>query len=67
MLILRDKSYSIESNIDSKVVDFADRWDKINEMAENSHPIIKNSSKRWRKRISGYTKPIKKLIGNKNK
>lgn len=82
MIILRDKNYSgyqplygagyvdsaqIRQNVDDGVYRVADRLDKAVDYAENSHPVVNKASRRWRNRITGYTKPIKKMLTRKKK
>ena len=70
MLILRDKNYSVEeakTKFDDGLYKVADRLDKYADYADKSHPVVSKASKRWRDRISGYTKPIKRLIKGEQK
>jgi hypothetical protein len=82
MIILRDKNYSgyqptfgvgyadsvqIKQGVNGGVYRVADILDKTADYAENSHPIVNKASKKWRNRITGYTKPIKKMLTRKKK
>ena len=82
MIILRDKNYSgyqptfgvgyidsvqIKQGVDDGVYQIADILDKTADYAENSHPIVNKASRKWRDRITGYTKPIKKMLTRKKK
>ena len=67
MIIKRTKSYSDDprKKIDDGIYRVADRLDYYVDYADKSNPVVSKASKRWRDRISGYTKPIKKLISGK--
>jgi hypothetical protein len=79
MLVVRNKKFSghqniigtsytsaqIRDGIDERTIKLIDGIDKVSDYAENSHPIVNKASKKWRNRITGYTKPIKKMLDRK--
>lgn len=79
MLVVRNKKFSghqniigtsytsaqIRDGIDERTIKLIDGIDKVSDYAENSHPIVNKASKKWRNRITGYTKPIKKMLNRK--
>lgn len=82
MIILRDKNYSgyqptfgvsyngssqIKQGVDDGIVRVADSLDSAVESIEGIHPVVDKASSKWRNRIKGYTKPIKKILGKKKK
>lgn len=79
MLVVRNKKFSghqniigtsytsaqIRDGIDERTIKLIDGIDKVSDYAENSHPIVNKASRKWRNRITGYTKPIKKMLNRK--
>ena len=79
MLVVRNKKFSghqniigtsytsaqIRDGIDERTIKLIDGIDKVSDYAENSHPIVNKASKKWRNRITGYTKPLKKMLNRK--
>lgn len=77
MIVLRDKSYSgyqpilgtgyidsaqIKQGVDDGIYRMADHLDKAVDYADNVHPVVSKASRKWRNRITGYTRPLKKLL-----
>lgn len=82
MIILRDKNYSgyqspsgtnyvdsvqLRQGIDDGIVRVADHLDTAVNSIEGIHPVVDKASSRWRGRIKGYTKPLKKMLGRQKK
>ena len=80
MIILRDKTYSgyqptygasyngssqLKQGVDDGIVRVADHLDTAVQSIEGIHPVVDKASGKWRNRIKGYTKPIKRLLGKK--
>lgn len=82
MIIRRDKNYSgyqpthgigyidsaqLRQNVDDGIYRVADHLEKVVDKAGDIHPVVSNASKKWRNRVVGYTKPIKKIINRRKK
>ena len=81
MIVLRNKNYSgyqpipgttynsaqLRQSVDNGIVRVADNLEGAVKSIEGIHPVIDRASSRWRGRIKGYTRPIKKILSRKKK